>query len=265
MGTWDLRSLSCIQPRCGWSWQTHQAAAEWRSTLHQRTPCRRRPRMSRCVGQGWHGTHHSSSPPAHCSQSSPAGQPCLQAGESCYAVGRNLIYNYVFRNSSAQSGDHYGIEPYLRVEYSKRNGIKKSVLRGEEVPINFSAILFKHKTTSTSAPKQKTWPEHSGRSFLMYSVCRAHEASGSPTWRLNERVKAAIVCVLSLVLHYRTVSFASSSSSSSAYLFLNHLLLSPMLHYGPLTPTPIWRPLSVCIWSLKGTDFSETWECVKLD
>lgn len=64
------------------------------------------------------------------------------------------------------------------------------------------------------------------------TVCRAYVVSGSMTWRLNERTKAAI-CVLSLVLHYRTVSFASSSSS--AYLFLNRFL-SPLLHCRPLTP-----------------------------
>lgn len=81
-GTWALRTLSCIRPRCGWNWRSHQAAAEWRSTLHQRTPCRRRPRMSRCVGQGWCGTRRSSSPPARCSLSSPAGPPYLQTGRA---------------------------------------------------------------------------------------------------------------------------------------------------------------------------------------
>lgn len=56
--------------------------------------------------------------------------------------GCNLTFNNVFRNSSAQPGDHYGIERYLRGEYRKRNGIKKSVLRREEVLINFLAILL---------------------------------------------------------------------------------------------------------------------------
>lgn len=51
--------------------------------------------------------------------------------------------------------DHYGIEWYLRVEYRKRNGIKKSILSIEEVLINFLSILFKHKTASPSSPKQK--------------------------------------------------------------------------------------------------------------
>lgn len=61
------------------------------------------------------------------------------------------------------------MERYLRVEYRKRNGIKKSVLSREEALINFLSILYKHKTAFTSSPKYKTWPEQSGRSFLMYS------------------------------------------------------------------------------------------------
>lgn len=75
--------------------------------------------------------------------------------QSCYAAGCNLTFNNVFRNFFTQSGDHYGIERYLRVEYRKRNGIKKSILSIEEVLINFLSILFKLKTASPSSPKQK--------------------------------------------------------------------------------------------------------------
>lgn len=75
--------------------------------------------------------------------------------ESCYAAGCNLTFNNVFRNSSAQSGDYYGIEWYLRGECSKINGIKKSVLSREEVLINFLAILFKHKQPLPLPPSIK--------------------------------------------------------------------------------------------------------------
>ena len=71
--------------------------------------------------------------------------------ESYYAARYHLTFSNVFRNSSAQSGGHYGIERYLRVDYRKRNGIKKSVLSREEVLINFLLILLKHKTAFTSS------------------------------------------------------------------------------------------------------------------
>lgn len=71
--TWGSRSLSYTRPRCGWSWQTHWVVAVSRSIHLQRTPCRRRPQMSRCGDQGSHDTHRSSSPPAHCSLNSPEG------------------------------------------------------------------------------------------------------------------------------------------------------------------------------------------------
>lgn len=178
--------------------------------------------------------------------------------ESCYAAGCNLTFNNVFRNFSAQPGDHNGIERYLRGEYRKRNGIKKSVLRREEVLINFLAILFLHKTTFTSSPKHKTRPGHSGQSFLMYS--QSTQGVRKSNMKVKRKDEGSYLCPFPTGR-----CLLPPPPPSSAYLFLHLCLLSPLLLRGPLTLPRSKRPQPVYIWSRKGTDLSETWECVKVD